>query len=77
MASKLGLMQMTNAMSVRKETSSTLKVKAKLPRLFNGIGKLKDFFSQTPHRQIRQAGIQHSLSNPPHLQVPVEKELKH
>lgn len=77
MASKLGFMQMTNAMSVRKVTSSTLKVKAKLPRLFNGIGKLKDF-SVKLHIDITVKPVANTRRRIPlHLRVPVEKELKH
>ncbi len=79
MASKLGLMHMAQsmAMSVQKDTSSILNVKAKFPRLFSGIGKLKDF-SVKLHidRSVKPVANTHRRI-PLHLRVPVEKELKY
>jgi hypothetical protein len=77
MASKLGLMHMTNAVSIQEDTSNIFNVNTKFPRLFNGIGKLKDF-SVKLHidRSVKPVANTHRRI-PLHLRVPVEKELKH
>ncbi len=76
MASKLGLIHMTNAVSIRKNTSNILNEKTKFPRPVSGISKLKDFSVKIPIDRSVQQVANTNRRIPLHLRVPVKKQLQ-
>jgi hypothetical protein len=67
---------MTNAVSIRKNTSNILDEKTKFPRPVSGISKLKDFSVTIPIERSVQQVANTNRRIPPHLRVPVKKQLQ-
>ena len=73
LATQLGLMHMANTtVTMGKDNNFTNKVKAKFPRLFSGIGKLKNYSVKLHiNRSIKPVANTHRRI-PFHLRDPVE-----
>ena len=75
LATQLGLMHMANTVTMGKDNNFTNKVKAKFPRLFSGIGKLKNYSVKLHiNRSIKPVANTHRRI-PFHLRDPVGKQL--